>query len=102
MVHERQCPAQDADASLAYCRVHSRALANAAASSRFHRSAASLFSGSSGLGAASSAWMDSSTVRICSAGLHIFLMTSRQIRPKRSMLGWYRRVKNRTLGGAIG
>jgi hypothetical protein len=38
----------------------------------------------------------SSTVRICSAGLHLSLRMSKQMRPSLSMLGWYIFVKNRT------
>lgn len=40
-------------------------------SSLFHRSATSFARGSSGLGALNNAWMDSNTVRICSAGDHL-------------------------------
>lgn len=37
----------------------------------FHCSATSLARGSSGFGALSNAWIDSSTVRICNAGDHL-------------------------------
>lgn len=43
----------------------------ASASFIFHCSATSFARGSSGLGALSNAWIDSSTVRICNAGLHL-------------------------------
>lgn len=43
----------------------------ASASLDFHFSATSFASGSSGLGALSNAWIDSSTVRICRAGDHL-------------------------------
>ena len=56
---------------MAYSRVQSRALRMAASSLHFQSSATSLASGSSGLGALSRAWMESSTVRICSAGDHL-------------------------------
>jgi hypothetical protein len=92
--------------------VHSLAVAIAACSSSFHRFATSGASGSSGLGAPSSAWIDSRIVRICSAGdqlptqdrpnplaksrrrrlletfvINILFSTSRQIRPSLSILG---------------
>lgn len=43
----------------------------ASASLDFHFSATSFARGSSGLGALSNAWIDSSTVRICRAGDHL-------------------------------
>ena len=43
----------------------------ASASFIFHCSATSFARGSSGFGALSNAWIDSSTVRICNAGLHL-------------------------------
>jgi hypothetical protein len=36
------------------------------------------------------------TVRICSAGLHLSLRMSKQMRPSLSMLGWYIFVRKRT------
>jgi hypothetical protein len=69
-------------------------------SSSFQCCATSLASGSSGLGAPSKAWIDSliisfaciiegktcRTVRICSAGDHLSLRISRQIRPSLSIM----------------
>lgn len=43
----------------------------ASASLVFHLSATSFAKGSSGLGALSNAWIESSTVRICRAGDHL-------------------------------
>ena len=54
----------------------------------FHSSATSLARGSSGLGADNKAWMESKTVLICSAGLHLSFRMSKQIRPSLSILGW--------------
>lgn len=68
--------------------VHSLAVASAAASSSFHALAIFSARGSSGLGADSNAWMERSTVRICSAGDHLSFRMSRQMRPRVSMLGW--------------
>lgn len=58
-------------AFMAYRLVHSRAVLMASASLTFHCSATSLARGSSGLGALRRAWMESSTVRIWRAGLHL-------------------------------
>lgn len=46
--------------------------------------------------------MESSTVRIWSAGDHLSLRMSRQMRPSLSMFGWYMRVRNRTCRIGIG
>ena len=50
----------------------------ASASLTFHCSATWLSRGSSGFGALSRAWIDSRTVRICSAGLHLSAKTERK------------------------
>merc|ERR1719317_232910 len=68
--------------------VHSRAFFKASASFSFHSSATSLARGSSGLGAERRACMDSKTVLICSAGLHLSFKISKQILPSLSILGW--------------
>ena len=89
---------------LAYCLVHSLAVCIAAGSSSFQRCATSFASGSSGLGAPSSACIERRMVRICKAGdqlpgcgincnsskwgRDILLSTSKQMRPSLSMLGW--------------
>lgn len=91
-----------AQLSMAYLRVHSFAFRIASLSFTFHSSATSLARGSSGLGADSSAWIDRSTVRIWSAGLHLSFNMSKHIRPSRSMLGWYIFVINLTLGADMG
>ena len=67
--------------------VNSRARRIASASSFFQISATLLSSGSSGFGALINAWMLSSTVRICNAGLHLSFNISRQILPSLSTLG---------------
>ena len=87
-----ECP----NHSIAYVRVYCRAWSSAPALSFFHCAAALLFRGSSGSGALSKAWILNSTVRICSAGLHLSLRISRQIRPMRSMFGCHTRVRKRT------
>ena len=85
--------------------VHSRLTRCASASFSLQCFATSVASGSSGLGALSSAWIDRSTVRICSAGdhfsvidqnvsifvisLNIPLSISRQIRPSLSIHAHY-------------
>lgn len=67
--------------SIAYLRVHSLALRIASLSLTFQSSATSFAKGSSGFGALRSACMDSKTVLIWSAGLHLSLRISRQILP---------------------
>lgn len=54
-----------------HARSHPSPVFKASASLDFHCSATSLAKGSSGLGALSNAWIDSSTVRICRAGDHL-------------------------------
>ena len=73
---------------MAYFSVHSRAVARAASSSASHFSATLLSRGSSGLGELMRAWMDSSTVRICSTGDHLSLRMSRQMLCRRGGGGW--------------
>ena len=104
--------------AFAYCLVHSLAVCIAAGSSSFQRCATSFASGSSGLGAPSSACIESRMVRICKAGDQlpgslisfdasrriyvILLSTSKQMRPSLSMLGWYIFVRKRIFGGVMG
>ena len=52
-----------------------------------HRLDRTLARGSSGFGEASSSCSDRHSVRTCSAGDHLSLRMSRQMRPRRSMLG---------------
>jgi hypothetical protein len=74
-----------------------------ASGSFFFQSSATLLSrGSSGFGAERSAWMERRTVRIWSAGDHLSLRMSRQMRPNLSTFGWKIFVRNRTFGGAMG
>jgi len=67
--------------------VNSLARFNASCSLLFHNSATLLSRGSSGLGALIKAWIDSKTVLICNAGLHLSFKISKQIRPSLSTLG---------------
>lgn len=89
--------------------VHSRAVASAPSSFVFQCSATSLASGSSGFGLSNTLlygqekqtriairvylwrrhWIERHTDLICSAGLHLSLRMSKQIRPSRSILGLY-------------
>jgi len=87
---------------LAYVFVHSLAMAMAAFSSVSQCFAIFSESGSDGFGDESRAWMEISTVRICSAGDHLSFKMSKQMRPSESMLGWYILVRKRTFGAAMG
>lgn len=74
--------------SIAYFLVHSLAFRMASLSLIFQSSATSFANGSSGLGALSRAWIDSRTVRICRAGLHLSFKISKHILPNLSIFGW--------------